>query len=235
MVGAAKPDFEEIIERAHHLREKTGSQERFLQYLRNQGLVVANRRTHYKVPAQGTDGFTTQQLDENDLTTDITLVYQYFQCSLEDIYTEYHWTWDLDSGFGELPNDHVSMGWPLDHYNYESEYHGERVSHVDAHADGGGSAWSYDDTPSGGFSKGDSHSSYAGCYLTEESTNEDRHIGAKYRHTYQEGDLEDWTWAVDSSTEDVHWVPTYSEETTIWNGGFESIYKSEAEHDTTNC
>lgn len=228
-VGSAKRDLREIIDRAHRIREKTNSQKKFLRYLRNQGLAVANQRQSYTISRN--DGLGVQKLSEADLTTDITLVYRYYQCTLEEIYTEYSWTWDVSEGFGDVPEDGVSMGWPLDHYSYDGQTSGERTTHLDAHADGGGSAWEYDDTQLAG---GSSHSSYAGCYLTEESTDEDRHVGAKYRHTYQDGNLEDWSWSVDSQ-ENVHWVPSYSEDTEVWKGGFESIYKSEADEEFTNC
>lgn len=232
-VGSAKPSFEDIIDRAHRIREKTGSQAKFLKYLRKHDLAVANQRRHHTVPMQS-DGPSTQNLSEGDLTTNLTLVYNYYQCSLDNIYTEYSWDWQVSSGSGESPVDYVSMGWPTDHYLYESETHGERVSHFDRDNDGGASVWEYDDTNLGGYLGDDSHSSYAGCYLNKSSTDQDRHVGAKYRHTWEDVELTGWSYTVGSEGE-TSWAPQFSTVEKIWNGGFEKIYESEAEYNYTNC
>lgn len=235
-VGSAEPGFRETIEQAQLIRRRTGSQEAFLKYLRKHGYVVTNQRQHHKVPAHvSSDGISTQKLEKNDLTTNLTLVYNYFQCSLEDIYTEYSWDWNLSTGGGDAPKDYVSMGWPTDHYNYQSETHGDRVTHFNRDNDGGASVWEYDDGPLGtGWGGEESHSSYAGCYISEVSTNEDRHIGAKYRHTWENIELTGWTYTSGPNGE-VTWTPTFSDVEHIWRSGYEQIYESDAEYNYNNC
>lgn len=225
-VGSAKPEFRKIIDQAHRIREKTGSQQRFLKYLRSHGLTVANQRTEYVVPAQS-EGISTAEISENYLDVELTLVYNYYQCSLENIYTEYSWTWDVQSGNGETPKDFISLGWPSDHYDYDSETHGSNVNHYDRDNDLTGSVWKYDDSH---LSAGDTDSSYAGCYLKETTTDQDRHVGGKYRHTWNSIELDSITYSSDGVVE-----VTFENTTDRWKSGFEKIYESEAEHNTTNC
>jgi len=235
MVGSAESSFREDVERAHRIREKTGSQKQFLKYLRKRGYEVVNKQFHNQVPAHADDGVSTQKLEKNDLTTNLTLVYRYYQCSLDEIYTEYSWDWNLSTGGGDAPKDYVSMGWPTDHYTYESQTGGDRVTHFDRDNDGGASVWEYKDAPLGtGWGGEESHSSYAGCYLTKSTTNEDRHIGAKYRHTWESIELTGWSYTVGPNGETT-WAPQFSNVDHVWRSGYEQIYESEADYEYTNC
>lgn len=236
-VGTAQPGFREAIEQAQLVRDRTGSHELYLKYLHNQGFEVANRSQQYAVPVRPADedDVSAQELDDGNLSVELTLVYNYFHCSLQNIYSEYSWDWNNTDSFGEPPKDYVSMGWPTDHYTYESETHGDRVNHFDRDNNGGASVWEYEDEPLGtGWGDEESHSSYAGCYVTKSSTNEDRHIGAKYRHTWENIELTGWSYTMGPDGETT-WAPEFSSVEYVWNDGFEKIYESEAEYDNTNC
>jgi hypothetical protein len=232
-IGSAEPSFQELLDRAHRIREKTGSQERFLSYLRKHGLSVGNVRTHHKVPAQADgDDVSTQKLVEDDLYTNISLIYEYFQCSRTNTYTEYSWEWDVNSGGGESGDDLVSIGWAKDHYDYDSQESGERVNHYESTDGQNSHAWKYDDSQLG---SGDSHWSYVGCNISEHSTNEVRHIGAKYRHTYEETTVTGIYTTFDGGEEPPELHAETGSVDKLWKGGFEQIDETEAETDSTNC
>jgi len=227
-VGSAEPGFHEIIEQAQQIRVKTGSQERFLQHLRKHDLGVVNKHDRYSVPKQASNDVSTQELDDANLDTNLSLVYRYYQCSLDDIYTEYSWDWSNTDGFGEPPKDYISLGWPTDHYDYQSQTNGgSDTSLFDRSNSLNGAIWDYEDNQ---ISSGGSDYSYAGCYLKETTTDQDRHIGGKYRHTFQDVEITGWGFSSDGSVS-----MSFSPVDHAWRSGFKSIYESEADHQYTNC
>ena len=226
-VGSAEPGFHETIERAQLIRNKTGSQEAFLKYIRKHGYEAVNKRYQYSPQSASSDGISTQKLNDGNLTVDLVLVYRYFHCSLEEIYTEYSWDWNNTDSYGEPPKDYVSLGWPTDHYDYQGETHGADVSLFDRSNSLNGAIWDYEDNQLG---SGDSDYAYAGCYLKETTTDQDRHVGGKYRHTFQDVEVSGWGFGSDGSVS-----VSFSPVDKVWRSGYEQIYESEADYEYNNC
>lgn len=190
-LGAAKkPTSDEIIKRGLHIREKTQSNERYEEYLRNHGFGVAKASHTYTVTKvdSSNDGVSTQTLDRNDL--DITLYLFVDSSDYSRYIADLSWDWsrqDADD-WGEPPDDVVGFYWEDADWNISSaaEYYTNRVFFHGFNSES--TQWRFNDE------FGDDGSLYycATALRPHESMpSSDREVGANYIHTYATTDLQE--------------------------------------------
>ncbi|NEU59070.1 hypothetical protein [Halorussus sp. MSC15.2] len=188
MLGSAKPGDEEIYERAYRILEKTGSHEKFNQYMKKKGLFVSTVQNTYTVPRPSTsDGEVgTQYLDKADLNTGLTLT---AYSSTDTKYTAtISWDWsrqDADD-WGEPPKDLVGFFWRDNEWYVQGSEYDYIDKHVSFHSsknDGDeGMVFDFNDSKGDG---GDRHwASIEARYDAENVDSEKRQIFGKYVHTY---------------------------------------------------
>lgn len=194
-VGQAKKDedpaarADRIHNQARHIREKTGSQEKFKKYLRNHADYFESKRTK-----QGGNGFSTSDWDESDITTDLTLTYYYDRCTgdTEDPYAYFDLHVNLyGGGDAEEGNDEITLSWNDSHYRIEnnSSYSSgdtDNLSHRRQELNG--TTWSYDDAAACGFGCSD-RNIYVGCKAQLLNVDQERGVQGAYWDAYQKTEI----------------------------------------------
>jgi hypothetical protein len=119
---AKERTYADVFAQARRIRNKTGSQERFHEYLRNNGGKVANIKTKRTIPSEKTgddDGFSSQKLEEaNDITThDLTLTEEVYCDGSSTVFADYRIDIDTDVyHYGEKGPDTLVLSCDDDEY-----------------------------------------------------------------------------------------------------------------------
>ena len=148
-VGAAaspERDLEEIYEEARRIRQKTGSQERFVEYLQTHCVGVSTSKSHFKKrnrSAESQSGdVSTEKVENADMTENLTVGGDYthtiadYKVEIKDGY-----------GTGEYNNDAVTISWKHADYDMgENGTHTDNATNVHLRQSGfEGALWSFDD------------------------------------------------------------------------------------------
>lgn len=125
VIGSAERTFDQIYEQARRIRSKTGSREKFLDYLRRHTSRVRTRSESLAfTPGNSSSGAGTQRIYEDALTVDTTLTYQ-LDCNDGESYAYIDYTFGLDpSSFvtvGSDKEDRITLTWNDDHYRTEED------------------------------------------------------------------------------------------------------------------
>lgn len=181
--------FRRDVDQARKLREKTGENNKFIEYLQKKGYAVKSNTVHDKVHLGGNDGPSTQRLSSDELTATINVSAWHRNCNPDpyDVYAEYYFEWNMNGGSGDGDKDGFSVGWPASDFQYE-ENSATSSSNVDFHTrDNSLNAvfFKYDDTGLGGYWGDDYDSGYGGCYMnTESGYGDSSTFAGKWAHTY---------------------------------------------------
>lgn len=237
VVNAKERDPRKIRDQARHIRAKTGSHERFVEYMRDHMDSVTTSKKEFSLPSvknqEDSDGVSTQKFEENeeDLTAYLTLSnYYYAACGGED-YASIDYTIDVntdDYGEGEPGLDRLTLGWNDDHYRiqYGSEYtsSNKHLSHKESAFNGCNFRW--DDNEA--CSYGCNVSLSVGCDAEHLSTNQERAVRGEYHHVWNEAELSnfgvtssgDATFSISSSSYYWEGADLIREEGQSSTGGF---------------
>ena len=177
--AARGDDQHRVIEQARRVRRRTGSVERFREYLRARGFGVAGVDRTYTVRK---GDVSTQKLDEADLSISISLADACYGGG--QYWADLYWDWadsDWDDG-GEAPADIAGFHWDSqDWYVADDDYYTDgAVSYRKSGPEG--VAFDFDDSAGDG---GDNHS--CTCMVRTKDDSIDpyaRQVFADYIHTY---------------------------------------------------
>jgi len=127
MAGATSKDEEtnseradRIHNRARKIREKTGSQKKYKQFLSDNSDYIANKKSSFTPESMDEEGVSTQNWSEGAISTDLTLTYYYPRCASEP-YAYIDYNVEVNSDYndrGEGGPDQQSIGWANHHYRY---------------------------------------------------------------------------------------------------------------------
>ncbi|WP_276300026.1 hypothetical protein [Halorussus lipolyticus] len=112
-----KDSFDKAFEQARQIREKTGSQEKFVRFLTSQGFKVAREDRTFQMPTGEKGGdVSTQDFQKSELSTSMTLTEG---CDSDYMYVDYHVDIDADETSGPVgangPDD-ITLSWDEDHF-----------------------------------------------------------------------------------------------------------------------
>lgn len=194
--------FRRLIERSHRVREKTGSQKRWYEFLRNHGLTGTATGATFRIPSHDSDGASTQKI-ESETELDIWLSLWY-NCETDEYYAEQNWTYDDSAdgcdycSDGDPPVDVTGFGWDYTWWDLASYSISESTttsSHgyvtVDEDSfDGEGPAFRVNDQDMWYYNDEDL-SYYGGCYIVPvgDATEDERRIQGSYTHTWKSIDI----------------------------------------------
>lgn len=126
VVGAHGSDYhnseeylDKIVEQARRIRQKTGSQERYVEHIRNSELAMHRRWGTYEVPSHSSGEVSTQELAKSYFHHELTLTYT---CDPDVLSFDYQWEHQNvcppNLREGEDPRDVAGLHWQTDDYTY---------------------------------------------------------------------------------------------------------------------
>lgn len=186
--GSSKRSFEDHIEQARRLREKTGDHSRYVHYLRKHGFPTETWTGHYKVPVRQEcpDGqVCSSKLVQEDLYVAMSGTKYFKDCDPTpyQAYIDYYFEWTCnDGGAGGWAEDPISISWPESHFYYERSLNGDYCTEYD-HA-GQYVVWNFSDADAG-LGQGAIFDTSCGVYIRPGGYQNDQStIYGKYKHTY---------------------------------------------------
>ncbi len=127
VLGTAKRSFDEIYEQAKLIRDRTGSQKRFVQYLQKHTDLVRTKSNTFNFQVQDDDssGVGTQKIASGDIHVDRTLTYQ-LDCNDGYSYEYIDYSFDIGANYDEFPTgnkgpDSITLSWNPNHYRTEED------------------------------------------------------------------------------------------------------------------
>lgn len=186
--SAGQPSRDEIIQKGLRIRDKTGSTDHFVKYLRNHGFTVIRTTSTVSASKSSDSGVSPEYLDEADLTMELSIFYQCYTCDY-DCVVDLSWDWsgqDFDD-WGEPPRDITGFYWEDSDWNLATAdyYRSDRV-YFDGFS-GTHTSFEFND------SKGDDGDLY---YCASELSpigdvsQSEREVGGEYVHTYDSVQIE---------------------------------------------
>lgn len=193
-----REEFRRVIEQSHRVREKTGSQQRWYEFLRNRGLTGTTTHYTYQLPAKASsDGVSTQEIQsETELNIWLTL---WYNCETDEYYAEQNWTYDDSAdgcsycSDGAPPVDVTGFGWDYQWWDLASYSISEAtttssngyVSVDEDSFDGTGPAFRVNDEDIW-WDGNEGNTFYGGCYIVPvgDATEDERRIQGSYTHTW---------------------------------------------------
>jgi len=166
-------EFERTIEQSLRVKEKTGSVQKWQNFLRNRNFSVDSVSHRYSLPAKssGSDGISTQHWYRDELDITITITGQY-QCP-DEYYVDLSWSYINDTSDnhvgGELPTDIAGLYWDPNWWDLtakdlsQSTATSSYVSYRDGSFDGNGPAFNVDDLSI--YADDETALYYCGAYL----------------------------------------------------------------------
>jgi len=129
IVGASGSDYhnseeylDKIIEQARQIRQKTGSQERYLNHIRKSELATHRRWGTYEVPPLSSSDVSTEELAKSYFHHELTLSYT---CDPDVLAFDYRWEHEnvcpSNLRDGEDPRDVAALHWQTDDYTYKAD------------------------------------------------------------------------------------------------------------------
>lgn len=192
IVGATsggRPSNSERADRIHSkalkIRERTGSQERFKEYLSNHADHFQSHQQSFQVGSD--DGVSSQEWRSTAFDNDLMLTY-YDSCASGDPYAyfDYYITIDSGEGWGEGGPDQISLGWADHHYRYEegSAYYDSDMDNMSLKKESlNGVDWEWKDGKSC-YNYCGTKDFYVGCKAQLLTTDQERAVEANYWDMY---------------------------------------------------
>lgn len=191
-----KSKFERTIEQSHHVKDKTGSMDKWRQFLRNRGISVASVNQRYSL---SDDGPSTDHYKDSkylDITMSLSV----------DCYSNYYadltWTYEEDGAWlhdaqGAPPLDAAGISYNQDWWNLTDDTisgttsMSEYVSYADGSYGGNGPGFEMDDN-SMSYNGDDGNLHWGGVFLQAigDFDSNERQVFGDYVHTWKEGKLE---------------------------------------------
>ncbi|MEZ3143743.1 hypothetical protein [Halobaculum sp. MBLA0143] len=233
--ATADQTLDDVIEQAREVREATGDNDKFLQYLERRGYATTSKGTTDTLYHQSnsTDGASTQQLSDSELSVSLNIIAYHINCNPDpyDIYVEYYFDWDASSGAGEPEEDLFSFAWPADAFQYaeDSAETSGNVSFYSRDNALNGVSFKFDDYANLG--SGGSAAGYGGCSVTKESGwSGSTTFGGKYVHTYETLEVCGFSTGFEGEMTLSYCNQGHKDEM-----GFTQINYSERDDEYTNC
>ncbi|WP_276300639.1 hypothetical protein [Halorussus lipolyticus] len=194
-----QPTNSERADRVHQqalsVRDRTGSQRRFKQFLSKRADYFANKRMSFTPASFEADAPSTQNWSSDAISTDLTLTYYYDSCTSGDPYAyfDFYITVDSEYGRGEGGPDQHSIGWADHHFRYEqdSAYHDSDMSNLSLEKEAlNGVDWSWKDGKSCGLGTCGTKDYYVGCKAQLLTTDQERGVEASYWDMWKDAKVE---------------------------------------------
>lgn len=191
--------FEKILEASHRVLNAKGPEKQH-EFLRNHGVGTAKRSITYDMPSHGSnDGMSTQTLDTSEITLTFSLFNDCgFNGSGDGTYVA-ELNWEYNPSFddsGDLPLDHVGIGWDDNTWYYETNSTSDMYDNSDyvsykSGTSGQGPAWEVQDrwTIDNGTRYDGQDNYFVGVHLVwngADSLKDNRTIAASYSHAWSD-------------------------------------------------
>ncbi|WP_254543015.1 hypothetical protein [Halomarina pelagica] len=206
MTSARLPRHERIYQNALDVRDRTYNHANFVEYLTKHGATVSTQRTVDALPnrdstitlaneSNGSDatttqngGVTTQKIDTDEITGDITLT-RFHGGGQVDTYVDYYFDIETHQFAGEGNADHIGVGWNDDHYlivDYTWYCNDSRHIGFEESEPNGFDHWFNDKWA---ITTNTTWYGYVGCRIEELSTSQERYVRGEYLHTWNSASL----------------------------------------------
>lgn len=191
VVGATSQEDDPNSERADRIhdaaleiRDNTGSQERYKQFLSENADHFQSRQVSFTPDSVESDGPSSQNWSDKAISTELSISYYSDSCTYGEYYAyfDYYITVDSSYGYGEGGPDQNSISWADHHYRYEegSAYSDDNMDNFDLYAESlNGVDWEWQDGRSCRMGC-DTKEYYVGCKAEILETNQERAVQASY-------------------------------------------------------
>lgn len=180
-----KPELERIVDAAHRILERTGDQERYMEFLDNRASTGWVSRSYTIEKESADDGPSTRKIDRTDLDITIGIVNDCWS-NPSKYYVEL--SWHYDGGVCELPDDYTGLMWNRNWWDlyYPDSYDNsfvtsDYVTYQDGTFEGDGPGFAVEDV----WAESES-SNWSGVYITPigDYSQTQRRVFGRYSHTW---------------------------------------------------
>lgn len=185
---------DKIHNAALEIRDKTGSQAKFKEFLARKSDYMKSKQLSFTPDSMKTDGPSTQSWSDNAISTNLTLSYYYDRCTSSEPYAyfDYYITVNSDYGDGEPGSDQHTIGWNDTHYRYitNSAYSDDSMDNLTLATESrNGIDWEWDDTKACDLGLCGTKDYYVGCKAKLLETHQSRAVEASYWDVYKEAEV----------------------------------------------
>lgn len=211
-----------VYEQALRLREKTGSVEKFRNFLVKRGASIATDDRTYEIVKPSSSDDASAQYDKSQLDMQMTMT-EYISASSYDLYVDLDFDVTYSLNDGDAPADVVGLGWEAREYDYGDEHYSSDYVSWNKFSTTG-AMWNYHDE------NDDCHcqkSRNVGCRIEPEEGDEfTRHVNASFVHVYSSANIKSITMGTDGTV-----TVTLEDSTDKWDSPKQSRIQ-ESEKDT---